>query len=125
MDRNETIKRIKAALQKRSGKTWSVTGGTGTAWGWIRIDAPPARRTKHYRLKDGLPDWPENYESYEDGTPGGYTTDTDKEELKRLLNLDSVHDQGIGVAASYDWYEEFIDRAEGRAPSAKGTMYWD
>ena len=44
-DRDTTIKRIKTALQQRSGKTWSVTGGRGTAWGWITIDAPPRRRT--------------------------------------------------------------------------------
>ncbi len=44
-DRDATIRRIKTALKKRSGKTWSVTGGKGTAYGWISIDAPPARRT--------------------------------------------------------------------------------
>ena len=33
MDRKETIKRIKTALERRSGKKWSVTGGQGTAWG--------------------------------------------------------------------------------------------
>jgi hypothetical protein len=45
IDRDEAIKRIRAALKKRSGKQWSVTGGRGTAWGWIEIDAPPKRRT--------------------------------------------------------------------------------
>lgn len=44
-DRNAVIARIKSALQRRSGKSWSVTGGRGTAWGWITIDAPPTRRT--------------------------------------------------------------------------------
>lgn len=48
MDRNETIKRIKDALKRRSGKPWSVTGGRGTAWGWITIDAPPARTVYGY-----------------------------------------------------------------------------
>lgn len=43
--RDEAIREIKRALEKRSGKRWSVTGGRGTAWGWITIDAPPARRT--------------------------------------------------------------------------------
>lgn len=47
MTRDETIKAIKAALKKRSGKDWSVTGGRGTAWGWIAITAPPKRRTWH------------------------------------------------------------------------------
>lgn len=45
LDRDEAIKRIKAALKRRSGKPWSVTGGRGTAWGWIKIDAPPKRCT--------------------------------------------------------------------------------
>jgi hypothetical protein len=45
MDRDEAIKRIKSALKRRSGKSWSVTGGRGTAWGWISISAPPKRCT--------------------------------------------------------------------------------
>jgi hypothetical protein len=45
LSRDATIKRIRAALKKRSGKSWSVTGGRGTAYGWIEIDAPPRRRT--------------------------------------------------------------------------------
>jgi hypothetical protein len=45
LDRDEAIKRIKAALKRRSGKAWSVTGGKGTAWGWIEIDATPKNRT--------------------------------------------------------------------------------
>lgn len=28
--RDDTIKTIRAELKRRSGKTWSVTGGTGT-----------------------------------------------------------------------------------------------
>lgn len=44
MDRNETIARIRAALKRRSGRPWSVTGGRGTARGWITLPAPrPAR----------------------------------------------------------------------------------
>ena len=48
IDRNEAIKRIRAALKRRSGKQWSVTGDKGTAWSWINIDVPPSRRTWHY-----------------------------------------------------------------------------
>lgn len=43
-DRDEAIARIRAGLKKRTGRPWSVTGGRGTAWGWIRIGSPPARR---------------------------------------------------------------------------------
>lgn len=39
MDRNETIARIKQTLKQRTGRQWSVTGGRGTAWGWITIKA--------------------------------------------------------------------------------------
>jgi hypothetical protein len=48
IDRDAAIKRIRAALKFRSGKDWSVTGGKGTAYGWIKIDAPPRRRTWRY-----------------------------------------------------------------------------
>jgi hypothetical protein len=51
MDRDETIKQIKTALQRRSGKTWSVTGGRGTDWGWITITAPPKRCTANATLR--------------------------------------------------------------------------
>ena len=44
IDRAEVIKTIRAALRRRSGKNWSVRGDTGTAWGWIDISSPPARR---------------------------------------------------------------------------------
>jgi hypothetical protein len=40
MDRNETIKTIRTALRRRSGKAWSVTGGRGTGWGWITSPHP-------------------------------------------------------------------------------------
>ena len=43
IERNEAIKRIRTALQKRSGKQWSVKGNRGTAWGYIDISAPPRR----------------------------------------------------------------------------------
>jgi hypothetical protein len=56
-DRDAAIKRIKTALQRRSGKTWSVTGGRGTAWGWITIDAPPRRRTWRW-LQTSTPEPP-------------------------------------------------------------------
>jgi len=51
--RDSAIERIRAALKRRSGKLWSVKGGRGTGWGWITIDAPPARQTWSHRLKAG------------------------------------------------------------------------
>lgn len=100
--RNEVIACIRTALRKRSGKAWSVTGGRGTAYGWITISAPPARRIEF-----------------------GYMSETDRTELAALLGIDAVHQQGEQVPASSDYYREYIDRAEGRAPSVFGRPYWD
>ena len=127
MTRDEAIERIKTALEKRSGKKWSVTGGKGTAWGWITIDAPPKRRTWKARLKSPeLPDWPENYEEYDSLTPGGDMSPAEREELGQLLGLDGpVHCQGKSIPASDDYWQEYVDRAEGRTPSVKGEVYWD
>jgi hypothetical protein len=124
-DRNATIREIKSALQRRSGKAWSVTGGRGTAWGWITIDAPPARRTARHRLKQGMSDLPQNYEEFDSGEPGGSITPADREELARLLGLDSLHFQGASIPASSDYRREYIDRANGNPPSVTGTPYWD
>lgn len=127
-DRDETITRIKSALQRRSHKTWSVTGGRGTAWGWITIDAPPARRTWANRLKaDASPaQLPEDYEEYDTGRPGGFMSPTERKELGELLGLQgSAHFQGVSIASSSDYYREYIDRAEGRAPAVFAQPYWD
>lgn len=124
--RSEAIAEIRAALKRRSGKPWSVTGGHGTAWGWITIDAPPARRTWRHRLKaDATNAWHESYEGYDSGKPGGSMTPDDKAELAKLLGLESVHCQGVHISASNDDYQEHIDRANGRVPSVIAVPYWD
>lgn len=109
--REATIAAIRAALKARSGKAWSVTGGSGTARGWITIDAPPARRTFEW---DGV-------------TPGGcHPSLSDRQELGRLLGLDGpVHPQGVSVPASLAHRLEYIDRAEGRTPAKIAEPYWD
>lgn len=102
-DRAETIAAIRAALKARSGKTWSVTGGLGTAYGWITIKAPPKRCDR----------W-------------GNMTDADRAELGELLGFGRPVDRhGESVAASTDHRREYVDRAEGRKPSVVGTPYWD
>lgn len=102
MDRNETIKKIKSALKTRTGRAWSVTGGRGTAWGWIRISSTKAHADQ----------W-------------GDLTPADRALLAETLGLDSVHHQGISIPSSNAYYQEYIDRAEGRAPSVVGKPYWD
>lgn len=101
-DRDETIRAIRAALRRRTGRAWSVTGGRGTAWGWIRITAPPARRVGY-----------------------GYLSDADNMTLANALGLERIHMQGASIPAGSDYYREYIDRAEGRPPSRLGIPYWD
>ena len=125
MDRNDAIKQIKEALKRRSGKSWSVTGGRGTAWGWITIDAPPARRTMHGVLKSNVSTWPAEYEAKDTGVPGGHITDADRRILGELLNLEFVDCLGVRIPAGYAYYQEYIDRANGREPTIRGKRYWD
>ena len=127
MTRNEVISIIKSALQRRSGKPWSVTGGRGTAYGWITIDAPPKRRTLHSVLKPGaLTTWSGDYAAIDTGQPGGSMTTGDRIELGKLLGLTgAVHSQGVNIMPSNDAYQEYIDRAEGRTPTKIAEPYWD
>lgn len=127
MERDEAIHRIRKALKARSGKPWSVTGGRGTSWGWIRIDAPPARCTWRTRLKaDATTNGPQDYEEYDSGEPGGYISPAERAELGLLLGFDKpAHCQGVSIAASYDYRTEYVDRAEGRIPAVIGQPYWD
>jgi hypothetical protein len=104
-DRNTAIKLIRASLKERSDRTWSVTGGTGTSWGWIYISAPPARRDKY-----------------------GSMTAEDAAELAQLLGLGdaAAHHQGVNVPRSGAYRREYVERAAGSlAPSVTGTPYWD
>jgi len=49
--RNTTIKALRSVLEVPTGQPWSVTGGRGTSWGWITVDALPARRDG-YQITD-------------------------------------------------------------------------
>lgn len=100
MERNDAIAAIKAALKARSGKTWSVVGGRGTAWGWITITAPPKRCTEF----------------------GSMTAD-DAAELGKLFATDAHH-QGISVPASMAHRREYVARARGEAADVVAP-YWD
>lgn len=52
LTRKETIRRIRAALKRKTGKSWTVRGGRGTGWGWIRVESPPRRRVCHETVGD-------------------------------------------------------------------------
>lgn len=101
MDRNEAITNIKVALKRRSGKSWSVRGGSGTAWGWIKISAMPKNLDEFGRMRD-----------------------EDRAELAKLLGKEHVHQQGESIPADGAYYQE-SDRAEGREPTVYGRPYWD
>jgi len=100
-ERGDTIRIIRAELNRRTNRTWSVTGGRGTSWGWITVTAPPARRVEF-----------------------GFIGADDAEVLAAALGFESVHCQGWSIPASRAHRIEAIDRARGLA--AKPTpAYWD
>lgn len=101
-DRDVAIAEIRAALRRRSGKAWSVTGGRGTAWGWITITVPPAQRERC-----------------------GVMPVAAQAELAALMGVDHVHCQGLQVAASSAHRREFVARARGEEPPAIAQPYWD
>lgn len=133
MDRNEAIKRIRTALQKRSGKAWSVTGGRGTAWGWLTIDAPPARRTWHFEIRDDAPftDDAGNVIPWEQrgdwtnipGKTTGSASPDERRELAQLLGKDWCHQQGESVPPGA--WMEYVERAEGKTPTKVYVPDWD
>ncbi|UHJ58813.1 hypothetical protein LT337_32430 (plasmid) [Mycolicibacterium fortuitum] len=103
LDRDEAITKIRAALKQRSTKRWSVRGGRGTTWGWIKIVAPPARRGEYDEMSD-----------------------EDCAELGELFGLDRpAHFQGLDIPASSLYRREYVARAQGRRPDVLGTPYWD
>jgi len=66
-----------------------------------------------------------NWEEYDTGKPSGYITHTDCQVLAGLLGMPEVHHQGHAIPASNDYYQEYIDRAEGILPIKIGKPYWD
>lgn len=100
-DRDAVIATIRADPRRRCGKSWSVTGGRGTAWAWITIQAPPARRH------------------------GSYMTDTNQAELAALPGLRVVTLQGVLVPDRKSYRIEYVERASGRKPSVPGVPDWD
>lgn len=91
----EVAKAIRKALRHRSGKSWSVTCGRGTGYGWIHIQA---------RANESM-------------------TPEESAELSQLLGKPVHGSEGIPSSTAY--YVEYLDRAEGREPSETGKPYWD
>jgi len=139
IDRDDAIKLIREALKKRSGKSWSVTGGRGTAWGWINVTAPSARRVGHKanpeydalafedqiridRTGEGPPsslDDPDAESRY-------YMSREDCEELEQLFGLSRpAHCQGVSIAAASDYRRFYVARAKGLIATDSPQPYWD
>lgn len=73
-DRTSFVRVVRKLLKERTGVAWSVSGGRGTAWGWVTITAAKSRQA------DG------------NMRPG------DQALLARVLGADSpVHHQGESV----------------------------
>ena len=127
MDRDDTIREIRAALKRRSGKTWSVTGGRGTSYGWITIKAPPARCTWAERQIAGTSGYePSHFEMYDTGEPGRCMSPDDTVELAALLDIEPhMASRCVLVPGGNDYYRDYVDRANGREPSVYGYPYWD
>lgn len=103
MSRNECIEQIKTALKKRSKTRWSVRGGSGTAYGWIRVTTIPSLRN------------------------GCSLAEEHRKELAQLFGLEGEREcwDGISIAASDDYYQEYVERANGQAPTKIAQPYWD
>jgi hypothetical protein len=102
MSRHNVIATIKKHLRAR-GYNYSVTGGRGTAWGWIHISLLPSDEKL-------------------------LTPERLHEEQRRMaaaLGLDGQCANEIGVPASNDYYREYIERAQGLTPTKLATPYWD
>jgi hypothetical protein len=132
VDRDDAIKIIREALRRRSGKSWSVKGDRGTAWGWINITAPPKRRVAHlqnpaYNCDNPEPGALPYFEISADEDHGAwYMSDADAAELGKLLGFNRpVHCQGVSIAAASDYRREYIARALGLNPLSHGVQYWD
>jgi|ERR1700722_4953019 len=95
----EAVAAIRTALKARSGKSWSVTHGRGTAYGWINIEVPPKARVD------------------------GYMTPEQTAELAKLLGVERVHHQGYSV--SPDSREWVVAQAEGRDGGEMPALSWD
>ena len=100
--RDEMISDLRSNLRTRTGRSWSVRGGKGSAWGWVTISAPPARCDRY-----------------------GHMTDEDRATLAAALGLPTVPSQGEQIPASDDYRNEYRARAAGQTPTVVGAPYWD
>lgn len=118
LTRDEIIKRIKAALKAKTGRTWSVTGGRGTSWGWITVEAQPKDRVCHdenpaYDWRDPKPGISCSIDRKPNaGEIGYYTSEEDRKVLAQAFGLDRpVHHQGLSISPDdRGWHLEQVEK---------------
>lgn len=92
-------KTVKAALRRRSGKSWSVTMDRGTAWGWTKIDAPDSRKDDDDSI-----------------------TAEESRELHALLGLPNPEWRTSVSCDSADW-DAYVRRARGEPAASDGGQF--
>lgn len=73
-DLTEYTKRLRQVLRMRTGRPWSVKVGTGTAYCWVKVEAPPKRRTVR-----------------------GYAPTAEDQALLEAATGESAHSQGFNI----------------------------
>jgi hypothetical protein len=120
--RATAIDLIRSALRQRSGKTWSVTGGRGTGYGWLRIESPPKRRVCYHVGIGNECATPERCATY----TSGYMSIEDCAELGALMGREHVHFQGLSVPSDSDAYRLYIALAQtGESHGFTFERSWD
>ena len=92
----EAAERIRNGLKSRSKVAWSVR--VNPIDGWVVIAAPPKRMVK------------------------GAMSEEDRRELAKLMGSGAhIHSQGLTLAPTGGFLEEYVDRANGREPGTRGV----
>ena len=124
IERADAVKRLKKALKTITGKTWSVKGSRGTAWGWIDIQAPKSRRVghtpdpawKHWEADPDEPGYFENPDAPKDEK--WYTSKADGDTLADIFDKPGFYHQGMSV--SPDGREWHVLKAEEKVAAMTG-----
>lgn len=116
LDRDLAIRLIRFNLKARSGKRWSVKGSRGSAWGWITITAPPARRVANELTVEDAQELGDLLSLPEKSV---YT------DLEYIGRSNAAHRQGISIAADSEWYKHYIDASAGVESDHCTPQYWD
>lgn len=103
LDRTAAIALIREGLKRRTGWAWSVSGGTGTAYGWIKIKGRAPRATDKW----------------------GSLSEEDAELLYLVAGGHYPDKQGISIPAASDYYRWYIETIWGITPTVNPQPYWD